>query len=294
MPTILARTLLPLSVLVSLAAFHWVLQTGGDPERVVLLSGVAVFGLALAMEYRWPLRPHWNRSQGDLATDITSAAVLLGLVEPLLKVLLPWLITLLYGVFETRFDAFPTHWPFWLQVAAAALIAEFFFYWMHRWHHTLRPLWWLHALHHGSGRLYTLNNFRFHPLNHILNYGIGLFPLMLLGTPPTVILGYLALVQPVIILQHANLNLRSGWFNYVFSTNEVHRWHHSTERNEANSNYGRGLIIWDHLFGTFRYTPDRNMPEHVGLFSNSRYPVSAGYLQQVISVFKPGCCSAGH
>lgn len=153
--------------------------------------------------------------------------------------------------------------------------------------------WLLHALHHGSERLYALNNFRFHPLNYVLNFALGVFPLMLLGVPSKVLLGYLALSQPVLMLQHANLDLRSGWLNYVFSTNELHRWHHSAARDEANSNYGNALILWDLVFGTFRYRPAENAPRRIGLFATSGdYPARASYLAQLRSAFGPQCCRA--
>ena len=110
---------------------------------------------------------------------------------------------------------------------------------------------------------------------------------MLLGAPNEVLLGYLAVTQPVVMLQHANIDLRSGALNYLFNTNELHRWHHSSRPEEANSNYGGGLIIWDIIFGTFKYEKRNNAPKRIGLFSqNGYYPDKASYIKQVFSV----CC----
>ncbi|WP_395400829.1 sterol desaturase family protein [Pseudoduganella sp. UC29_106] len=185
---------------------------------------------------------------------------------------------------------FPSHWPFALQIAIAALLAEFASYWAHRLHHEHPALWWLHALHHGSERLYALNNFRIHPLNYAINYVFGIVPLLLIGTPQEVILGYFAVTYPVLMLQHANLPLQSGWFNYVFSTNEVHRWHHSRCAGEGDSNFGRALVLWDQVFGTFRYAPAGNDPAGVGLYVGSHYPARASFLAQLSSMFLPTCC----
>jgi sterol desaturase/sphingolipid hydroxylase (fatty acid hydroxylase superfamily) len=158
-------------------------------------------------------------------------------------------------------------------------------------HSSLGP-WWLHALHHGSERLYWLNNFRIHPLNYAINYVLAFAPLLLIGTPTDVVLGYLALTYPVLMLQHANLPLRSGWLNYVFSTNEVHRWHHADNPKDGDRNFGRALVIWDIVFGTYRYSPKGNDPAAVGLYQPTQYPAQSSFARQVSSMFLPGCCWA--
>jgi sterol desaturase/sphingolipid hydroxylase (fatty acid hydroxylase superfamily) len=38
-------------------------------------------------------------------------------------------------------------------------------------------------------------------------------------------------------------------------TPDMHRVHHSIERDETNSNFGFNLSIWDWLFGTYRAQP---------------------------------------
>ncbi len=75
-----------------------------------------------------------------------------------------------------------------MQVLAAMLWMEGAKYASHRWHHRSRALWWLHALHHSSRRLYSLNNFRFHPLNHAINQLVSIGPLLMLGVPADVLL----------------------------------------------------------------------------------------------------------
>jgi sterol desaturase/sphingolipid hydroxylase (fatty acid hydroxylase superfamily) len=56
----------------------------------------------------------------------------------------------------------------------------------------------------------------------------------------------------IAMLQHVNLPLRHGWLNYVFSTNTLHRWHHSAERGEGDTNFGSTLVLWDQVFSMFR------------------------------------------
>ena len=41
------------------------------------------------------------------------------------------------------------------------------------------------------------------------------------------------------------------FWNYIFSTADVHRFHHSKKISISNTNYGKSLIIYDLLFGTY-------------------------------------------
>jgi sterol desaturase/sphingolipid hydroxylase (fatty acid hydroxylase superfamily) len=293
MHALTSRLLLPAAIVFSLAVFLAARALGGNLELAVAVPAALVLALAAWLERRTPFRADWLRARGDLRTDLTSAALLLALVDPALKWLLPVAAIALAGMAVVPASAaFPASWPFAAQVMLATLLAELGSYWAHRLHHAYPALWWLHALHHGSERLYTLNNFRLHPLNHAINQMAGLLPLLAIGTPPDALACYLALSYPVLMLQHANLPLRSGVLNYIFSSNEVHRWHHSCDPAEGDRNFGRALVIWDLVFGTFRYRPGDNAPAAVGLYRESSYPAGAGFWQQVTSMLRPACCRA--
>lgn len=260
-------------------------------EAAVLGWSLATLALGIALERLAPFDPLWARSHGDTAVDATSAAVLIGAVDPLLKAALPLAaVALLSGI------AAPTAWPLAdaplaLQIGSALLWIEFAKYWSHRIHHEHPALWWLHALHHGSTRLYWLNNLRFHPLNYAINTTVALLPLLLVGAPQEALLGALAIAQPVMLLQHLNARTDNGWLNRVFSTNEVHRWHHSADPAEAHANFGGALVLFDQLFGTYRPAAAHDRPRAIGLFGNGAgYPARASYLHQLIAPLLPPCC----
>lgn len=293
--TTLARFLLTLAVAINLGAFLLARALGINLELVVAAFAIATLIVAMLLERVIPYAPHWNQSHQDIGIDIPSTAVLLGLVDPLLKYLAPIAAVALYGLLDISdlYSQIVGQMSFLWQLVIVSVLLELARYWMHRLHHSVRWLWWLHAMHHSSERLHALNNFRFHPLNYALMFVASIFPFVLIGTPAEVLFGYLALSLPVIMLQHANIDLRSGLFNYVFSTNELHRWHHSSSAAQANSNYGHALILWDQLFGTFKYQRSgNNMPTAIGLFRNSRqhYPMRASYLSQLLSMFSKKCC----
>ncbi|TMH27092.1 MAG: sterol desaturase family protein [Betaproteobacteria bacterium] len=293
MKAFIARNLYGLVVAGSVSAFALARAWGLSLEGVVLAASVATLLVAALLERVMPFDAAWNEPQGDTSTDAFSAAVLIGLVDPALKALMPvFALSLLRGL-DAPWQVAALDAPFVLQVIAALLWIELAKYLSHRWHHRSPSLWWLHALHHGSRRLYWLNNFRFHPLNHAINSLASVLPLWLIGVPVDVLLAVAAITQPVVMLQHANIDLRSGVLNYVFSTNEVHRWHHSSEPSEANANFGSALVLWDQLFGTYRHRPGADRPRSVGLFGNgSGYPAARSYVGQLMSMFRPDCCRA--
>lgn len=64
---------------------------------------------------------------------------------------------------------------------------------------------------------------------------------------------------------------------------EPHRWHHSRTLEEANTNYGSNLIIWDLVFGTFFLPRERQPPATIGIANMPDFP--ATYLSQLASPF---------
>ncbi len=287
--------LYPLAVGGGLAVYLMCQAAGGPTAAALTVWSALVLALAAGLERLLPFEPRWRQPEAGASvwTDGLSAAVLLGLMEPLLKAGLP----LLAEVLRERLPR-AVHWPLasvalvW-QILAALLWMEFAKYGSHRLHHEWRGLWALHAMHHAPARLYWLNNLRFHPLNHLLNSAASLLPLLLMGVPAEVLLGVLALTQPVLMLQHANVRTRNGWLNAVLSTNEAHRWHHGAHPSEAHSNYGSALLLWDHVFGTYRAADAHSRPRAVGLFDTSaHYPAHGSYLQQLLAPLLPPCCRA--
>ena len=82
----------------------------------------------------------------------------------------------------------------------------------------------------------------------------------------------------------ANIDFALGPFAWIFSIGELHRWHHSAQRDEADHNYGDTFIFWDGLFGT-RYLPrDRPAPERVGIANLEAFPT--GWWAQQLAPFR--------
>jgi sterol desaturase/sphingolipid hydroxylase (fatty acid hydroxylase superfamily) len=171
-----------------------------------------------------------------------------------------------------------------VQFVLALIILDFFQYWWHRWSHEVPFLWRFHATHHSPKRLYWVNTGRFHPIDALVSHVIGFGPLILMGISAEALLLVTAWVSADGMFQHCNIRLRFGPLNWIFSTAELHRWHHSVRLSESNTNYGENIILWDIVFGT-RFLPgDRDASETVGLTGLDKFPQN--YLGQIASPFK--------
>ena len=286
----LQHVVFPVWLLLVGAMAFWFYRSGVEISILLTAAGIASMVLVGVLERVLPYRTDWNKSRGDVPTDMISFALIAGIFEPVWKSIgvasALWLSIKIapYGV-----RLFPADIPLAAQVVLVFLIAEFGKYWVHRWHHENSFLWDFHAMHHVSTRLYVLNNFRLHPFNHLITYLFSLLPLALIGAPTEPLLVYSSVFIGVTFFQHANVDLKYGALNYVFSTNVLHRWHHSKKLSEGNRNYGSVLMIWDIVFGTFHYPAEAAAPENIGI-SNIGYP-EQGYLSQVLWPVKARCCA---
>lgn len=127
-------------------------------------------------------------------------------------------------------------------------------------------------MHHSPQKLYWLNVGRFHPLDKALQFLLDALPFMLLGVGESVIALYFVFYAVNGFFQHSNIQMKFGLLNYIISSAELHRWHHSRVAAESNSNYGNNLIIWDLIFGT-RFLPDDREIHELGL-KNRYYPMT--------------------
>ena len=283
---VLAVSLVPFSVAGGVGALLWAMNAGIDAEMAIFPITLANLVLVAVMERILPYRREWNRSHGDLRTDslyFLTEIVVGGLMAPLLAVLTiiigGWISTQVGG------SLWPTHWPILAQVLLATVVREFFDYWGHRSMHHYNWLWRLHATHHSAQRVYWLNATRAHPGEIVYRFCfVWVLPLAVLGVPKDVLA--LATVAAVLAdaYQHANIAIRLGPLNWIYSIGNLHRWHHSCDRHEADKNYGNAYIFWDTVFGT-RYLPnDREPPEQVGIAGLEAFP--KGFFAQWISPFR--------
>ena len=257
---------------------------------VVAATGVIVVGSGFiigVLERFFPHHESWLHSNGDLRVDMFYAPII-SIASGIAASAVLVLGFVLASVASARYGAelWPTSWPMVFQVALALAIAEFPKYWHHRLQHETDFLWRFHATHHSAPRLYFLNAARFHPVDTYIDGICGLLPLIALGAGVEVLMMFTVISAVHGFFQHANIPIRIGPLNYVFSMAELHRWHHSRTIDEANRNYGQNIILWDLVFGTFYWPSDREPPEQIGLANLAAFPM--GLFGQLASPFTWG------
>jgi len=271
-----AWTVFPVTFAGCLTGATVMLQNGSDGRLVTLEFSLLAAAIVIAAEKIQPHAKAWSVTHDDVPTDFC---------HMLLSQLLPpqlfdaFFRAGLYAVAATvsnalsRDSLWPLDTPLLLQLALVMIISEFGQYWWHRLCHENTWFWRFHATHHSAPRLYWLNAGRFHPLDTLVSYALQTIPLVLLGCPLDLLALFSLFTAVHGLFQHANIELRLGPLNWIFSMAELHRWHHSRNMRDANSNYGANIIFWDILFKTRHQPTDRqHTPDDVGFNGMPNFP----------------------
>jgi sterol desaturase/sphingolipid hydroxylase (fatty acid hydroxylase superfamily) len=147
---------------------------------------------------------------------------------------------------------------FWLAVVTAVVAMDFVIWLQHVMVHAVPALWRLHRVHHADPDYDVTTGARFHPLEIILSMLIKFAAIMLLGPPVLAVIVFEVILNGMAMFNHANVQLPHALdrlLRILLVTPDMHRVHHSVEDDEANSNFGFNLSIWDRLFGAYRAQP---------------------------------------
>jgi len=155
---------------------------------------------------------------------------------------------------------FGTHLPSWpiantgLSLVAGFLLLDLLRYLVHRCEHAVPIFWRFHALHHSDPDVDVTTSVRHHPLEYLLASAVYWLAVILLDIPTVVVLSHALAVFGMASVQHGNIRLPERlerWLQPMLVTIDMHRIHHSVVFEQANSNYGAVLSVWDRLFGTY-------------------------------------------
>ncbi|MCP5058017.1 MAG: sterol desaturase family protein [bacterium] len=282
---VLAVAGFPVLISLTVGAAILAIHRGIDPNLATLGLIVAGYAWIAVAEQLWPLHRSWLRSRGDLRTDI-GLAITNGLLGGMLSPMLWAAIAVAAAALSDAVGSglWPSDWPLVAQLIPALFIAEFVEYSFHRIWHEVPWLWPIHATHHSAPRLYWLNAARFHPIDLFAVGTLKMVPLAILGAglPIFALMNLFSAIHGA--YQHSNLPVRIGPLNWIFSMAELHRWHHSKNIEEANTNYGGNLILWDVILGTRFLPDDRDPPEAIGIGDLPGFPM--GFWANLASPFR--------
>ena len=278
------RLIYPVTLAAGSFCAYYLLYVKNAHLLIIAVPLSLAFLVCFIAERRLPFRQQWQKTHdNDVVTDssyIVLNVAVRELLTPIFKVLIASLL-LSAGSLAIAGELWPTQWhPLW-QLLLAVLFLDFFQYWFHRLSHRYALLWRFHAVHHSPKRLYFFNAARFHIVDWIVLIVIESALLVLIGADAKIIALTAVFVQIHGLFQHANIRQKNGWLNYLFSAAELHRWHHSINVQESDSNFGNNVIVWDLLFGTF-YLPKAREVGEIGLL-NPDYPQT--YWRQLLAPF---------
>lgn len=114
--------------------------------------------------------------------------------------------------------------------------------------------WQFHRVHHSENAVDVTTTFRQHPGETVWRILWQLAAILLFGLPLWVVIAYLIVSSLSAQMEHANikLNVRLDWIlRLLIVTPHMHKWHHSRDQRETDSNYSNIFSLWDRLFGTY-------------------------------------------
>jgi len=100
---------------------------------------------------------------------------------------------------------------------------------------------------------------RFHPVEIGFSMLLKIVLVYLLGPSAVAVILFEILLNGTAMFNHANFRLPKNadkMIRLFLVTPDMHRVHHSTRREEHDSNYGFALSIWDRLFRTYTPQPE--------------------------------------
>lgn len=144
-------------------------------------------------------------------------------------------------------------------ILAAVFVADFLYYWKHRFEHRVNLLWAQHAVHHSSEEFNLSTSLRLPWLGSYFSWPFFLPALIFGFTAEQILIGY-QLVLTYQYLVHTEYIGNLGFLEKLINTPSNHRVHHGRNEIYLDKNYGGILIIWDRLFGT--YSPETTPVEY--------------------------------
>jgi sterol desaturase/sphingolipid hydroxylase (fatty acid hydroxylase superfamily) len=167
----------------------------------------------------------------------------------------------------------------WLAATLGiAVVADFFYYWLHRAQHSISWMWRFHRVHHSITAMSATNSYH-HVAEDLFQYVAVTLPLAFLlgvsaGPVPWLLI---VVVNAHSYFIHSSANFNIGPLRYLLMDNRLHRIHHSREPRHINHNFATRTPIWDMLFGT-AYFPRRDEWPAVGLADTDELKTMRDYL----------------
>ena len=168
-------------------------------------------------------------------------------------------------------------------------MADFFYYWGHRYVHEWNIGWAAHQVHHSSED-YNLSSALRQSIMQTFFTTWFFLPAATLGIHPSLMYTHYMLNLTFQFWIHTEVISTIGPLEYILNTPSHHRVHHGRNPHCIDKNYAGWLIIWDRMFGTFVSEFENDEKIQYGLVSplNTFDPleVQLKYFKIVLSQFR--------
>jgi sterol desaturase/sphingolipid hydroxylase (fatty acid hydroxylase superfamily) len=251
-----------------LRARHWIERLGhpvllvgaglvwwgmGRSADAVLVALVVAFVLLTLLEHLVPAMPDWRLRPGQrlqLVGLYLMSFVLFGVLTGVHE-------SLLVAPLAATREALGLGWPDSLPVLAQVLLlffaSDFIYYWIHRAIHRWGWLWKAsgHGFHHAFQNLHALNVGTNHPFEIVLLTLPMVLVATMFGAGAEAVGGASVLIVVNTAAAHANVRMETPGLNWLVTSANQHRRHHSAVFEVSNTNFACNAILWDRLFGTY-------------------------------------------
>ena len=224
--------------------------------QIGLLLSVSLFTLLLLLEAIFPRKqrsmPRGARWRTNLIIIIVDS-VALRLMGPVTAIAV--------ASYAAQNDIGLFNWtslPGWLEFLLALILFALAIYAQHVISHKIPLLWALHKVHHADRDIDVTTAVRFHPVEIILSMLYKCTLVLLIGPSVFAVFIFALLLNLFAMFNHANLHLPLSVdrvLRLFVVTPDMHRVHHSTVKQETDSNFGFSISLWDRLFGTYTAQP---------------------------------------
>jgi sterol desaturase/sphingolipid hydroxylase (fatty acid hydroxylase superfamily) len=219
---------------------------------------IVLCGLLLLMEVRHPYNKVAAKVLRQSHATNTSAFLFNNVIMSILSVSSLLVVAAEYSQYGLL-GGFPDGVVKWV---VSFVLMDFSVYAWHYVGHHSEFLWRFHKIHHSDKSFHVTTGLRFHVFDQLLEVVVECICVILIGVSAQVVIVCEVLRMAFVFFHHSNLSFPGEkWLSYIIITPYLHRAHHSTVREEHDSNYGIVLSVWDLMFETRKEL----IPNAVGL-----------------------------
>jgi sterol desaturase/sphingolipid hydroxylase (fatty acid hydroxylase superfamily) len=207
----------------------------------------------IALERYRPLRRRVEernaRDLRNLALAATTGIALRIAEKPVVEPLAELVARRRWGLLQWR------RLPVAIEAALALALMDYTLYLWHVLLHRWPFLWRCHVVHRVDLDLSASTAVRFHFAEMVLSVPWRAAQVLLIGVRPPMLKAWQTATLVEVLFQHSNLRLPlrvERALQWLVVTPRMHGIHHSSVREETDSNWSSGLTLWDWLHGTLR------------------------------------------